>query len=98
MVDGAAGPAAEIARLTARVVRLEKALAERSRLLRELTAELCQDDLVSVSRVASGFPPLARSAFGLLEWRETTALSSGDVDKTMEQLWRSFARRRDEEG
>jgi hypothetical protein len=90
--------ALEIARLAARVERLERLLSERSRLLRDLTPELCPDDLANLSRLAAGLPPLARAAFGLSDWRETTALSAGDVDKTMEQLWRSLgARPRDEE-
>ncbi|MGH9366322.1 MAG: hypothetical protein ACRD3M_01450 [Thermoanaerobaculia bacterium] len=97
MVGGAADPASEITRLEARVARLEKLLAARSRLLREMTAELCPYDLSNLSRLATGLPPITRSAFGLADWRETTALSSGEVDRTMEQLWRSLARRRDEE-
>jgi len=91
MVTGAlSDPAQEIARLSARVERLERLLAERSRLLRNLTPELCRDDLVSLSRMAAGLPPLARAAFGLSDWRETTALSAGDVESTMGELWRSL--------
>jgi len=94
---GDAATAAQVARLEARVARLEKLLGVRSRLLRELADELCPDDLVSLSRLASGLPPLVKSAFGLADWRETTALTAGDVEKTMKQLWRSAAHRRDEE-
>jgi hypothetical protein len=80
---------ATIRRLEARVARLEKSLAERSKFLRHLTRELCEEDLVTVSRVSCGLPPLPRAGFGLRGWRETTALSSGDVDRTMEEVWRS---------
>ncbi len=98
MVDAAfPDPSLEIARLSARVERLERLLAARSRLLRDLTPELCPDDLVNLSRLSAGLPPLARAAFGLSDWRETTALSAGDVETTMEQLWRSLAPPRDEE-
>ncbi|HTO87878.1 MAG TPA: hypothetical protein VMR54_10170 [Thermoanaerobaculia bacterium] len=97
MVGGAADAAGQIARLEARVERLEKLLAARSRLLRELTDELCPEDLVNLSRLASGLPALLKSAFGIADWRETTALTGGDVEKTMKQLWRSTARRHDEE-
>jgi hypothetical protein len=97
VVGSDADTAEQIARLEARVERLEKLLAARSRLLRELTDELCPEDLVSLSRLASGLSPLLKSAFGILDWRETTALTGGDVEKTMKQLWRSTARRRDEE-
>ena len=99
MVDAAPAPdaALEIARLTARVERLERLLAARSRLLRDLAPELCMDDLVNLSRLSSGRPPLARAAFGLSDWRETTALTAGDVEATMEQLWRSLRPRDREE-
>lgn len=83
--------AAEIARLEARVSTLETALGKRSRLLRALTRELCDDDLASFSRLASGLPSLARAGIGLVGWRETTALTSGDVERTMSDLWRSLA-------
>jgi len=91
MVSDSDETALRIARLEARVAKLETILAERSRLLRVLTRELCDEDLMNLSLLAGGLPPIARSGFGLLGWRETTALSSGDVDRTMEQLWRSVA-------
>ena len=92
MVDAAtpSEAALEIARLTARVEKLERLLGDRSRVLRDLTPELCMDDLVNLSRLSAGLPPLARAAFGLADWRETTALTAGDVEVTMEQLWRSL--------
>jgi hypothetical protein len=83
--------AAEIARLEARVSALETALGKRSRLLRALTRELCDDDLASFSRLAAGLPPLPRAGIGIVGWRETTALTSGDVERTMSDLWRSLA-------
>ena len=88
------GDGAELARLRAQVEGLERSLTEKSRLLRALTMELCPEDLVSLSRLASGLAPKPRAAFGLLDWRETTALSAGDVDRTLEQLWRSLSHRR----
>jgi hypothetical protein len=90
MVDGSDSEA-EIQRLTARVERLEQLLAARSRLLRRLTPELCPEDLVNLSRLSAGLPPLPRAAFGLSDWHETTALSSGDVESTMDQLWSALA-------
>jgi len=85
---------AEIARLEARVARLEELLAAKSRLLGELAGELCLDDLVNLSRRVGGLPRLDRKPFGLSDWRETTALSSGDVETTLEQLWHSLTRAR----
>jgi len=77
------------ARLEARVARLERLLEEKSRTLRYLARELCDEDLVTFSRAACGLPPLPRAGFGLRGWHETTLLSSGDVEKTMSALWRS---------
>jgi hypothetical protein len=96
-VTDALEKAAELERLQARVEVLEKRLAEKSRLLRALTPELCPEDLLNLSNLAAGLSPRPRAAFGLLDWRETTALSGGDVDRTLEQLWRSLARRTVEE-
>jgi hypothetical protein len=96
MVESLPDSELEISRLRARVARLEQLLATRSRLLQDLTPELCAEDLVSYSRLASGLSPIARSAFGLGDWRETTALTVGEVERTMEQLWRSLARGRRE--
>jgi hypothetical protein len=78
-----------ILRLEARVARLEELLAERSRFLRYLSREMCEEDLTMVSCASCGLPPLPRAGFGLRGWRETTALSSGDVEETMAELWRS---------
>lgn len=83
--------AVTIARLEARVARLEKLLAERSRLLRSLARGLCEEDLMALSRAASGLPPLLRSDVGSLAWRETTRLTAADVERTMTALWRVAA-------
>ena len=80
-----------IARLQARVERLEELLAERSRLLRSLARGLCEEDLVALSRAASGLPPVLRSDVGSLSWQDTTRLTSADVEKTMTALWRAAA-------
>jgi hypothetical protein len=87
------GEREEIERLQARVERLEALLSKRSEMMRQLIAELCADDLVNASRLAGGLPPLGRAAFGLGQWRETTALTTSDVDKTFQQLWRSLSPR-----
>lgn len=82
-------PSVTIARLEARVARLERLLEEKSRTLRYLARELCDEDLATLSRASCGLPPLPRAGFGLRGWHETTLLSSGDVEKTMAELWRS---------
>ncbi len=79
-----------IAELEAQVERLEKSLAERSALIRALSPELCDKDLVTLSRLSSGLPPLPRSGIGLMGWRESTDLSAADVEETMTELWRSL--------
>lgn len=91
MVSATRDPQSEIARLEARVETLERLLSQRSRFLRTLARDLCEDDLVSLSRLAAGLPPFARAAFGLHAWRETTALTAGDVERTMRELWRSLS-------
>ena len=80
-----------IARLQARVARLEELLTERSRLLRSLARGLCEEDLVALSRAASGLPPLLRSDVGSLRWKESTRLTAADVESTMGALWRVAA-------
>jgi hypothetical protein len=83
--------AGTISRLEARVESLERLLAERSRLLRQLALVLCDDDLLSLSRLAVGQPPTPRAGFGLRGSHETTELTYSDVDKTMAELWRAAA-------
>ncbi|MFN2387508.1 MAG: hypothetical protein ABR576_14710 [Thermoanaerobaculia bacterium] len=82
-------PEETIARLEGRVETLEGLLAGRSRLLRLLTRDLCGVDLVTLSRLSCGLPALAPSGIGLASWRETTRLTTADVDRTMRDLWRS---------
>jgi hypothetical protein len=82
-------PEETIARLEGRVETLEALLARRSRLLRILTRDLCGDDLVTLSRLSCGLPALAPSGIGLARWRETTRLTTADVERTMQDLWRS---------
>ncbi len=91
MVNAGTNPAEVVERLEARVVALERLLADRSRLLRQLARVVCEDDLMSLSRLAVGQPPIPHAGFGLRGWRETTAFSSGDVEKTMAELWRAAA-------
>jgi hypothetical protein len=91
MVNGGTNPAEMVEKLEARVAALEQLLADRSRLLRQLARVICEDDLMSLSRLTVGQPPIPRAGFGLRGWRETTTVSSGDVDKTMAELWRAAA-------
>jgi hypothetical protein len=80
-----------ITELEERVARLERSLAERSALVRALAGELCDRDLVTLSRLSQGLPPLPRSGVGLSGWRETPDLSPADVAGIMGELWRSLA-------
>jgi hypothetical protein len=91
MVNGGTNPVEMVEQLEARVAALEQLLADRSRLLRQLARVICEDDLMSLSRLTVGQPPIPRAGFGLRGWRETTSVSSGDVDKTMAELWRTAA-------
>jgi hypothetical protein len=75
--------------LESRVAYLEKALAERSFMLRAFARDACEEDLINASRAAMGLPPLPRAGFGLRGWRETTTLVPGEVESTMRELWRS---------
>lgn len=90
MVNEGENAAFTIARLEARVAGLEKALAERSAQFRALGRDLCDEDVVNLSRLAAGLPPLPRAGIGLLGWRETTALTGGDVERTLTLLWRTI--------
>jgi len=91
MVKEGPDSAAAIARLEARVATLERALEDRSRLMRQVTRVVCEEDLMNLSRLADGQPPVPRAGFGLRGWRESTSPTMGDVDKTMEELWRCAA-------
>jgi hypothetical protein len=87
-------PAAEqqrlIARLEARVSALEAALEVRSRELRLIQRHVCHRDLVLISRLRAGLPPLPRGAYEPAFWRETTELTPADVEETLRDLWSSI--------
>jgi hypothetical protein len=91
MVKDPGETAGTIAKLEARIEGLERALTSRSRLLRQLARVICEEDLMNLSRLSMGHPPLPRAGFGLRGWRETTSLAAADVEKTMAELWRSAA-------
>jgi FkbM family methyltransferase len=84
-------------RLAARVERLEQGLAERSRLLRRLAGEVCDDDVLVLSWLATGSRPPISGDRGLRRWVETTELTTADVETTMRELWRTDPPRLDEE-
>lgn len=81
----------EIARLEARVAALETALARRSRELRLIQKYICRRDLILVSRLLSGSPPLPFGAYEPAFWHETTGLTGAHVEETLADLWRSLA-------
>ena len=83
-------PAGEnVEQLQARVAALEEALERRSRELRLLQQSLCARDLISLSRILAGLPPLSRGAYEPGFWRETAELTEADVEETLEDLWSS---------
>lgn len=90
MVEEAEDAAATIARLEARVAALEQRLGARSRTLRALSRELCEADLISFSRVASGRAPHPGSDVSLLGFQEATDLVPVEVESTLNDLWRSL--------
>jgi hypothetical protein len=79
-----------IARLEARVATLERKLAERSMWIRALARDARDEELIRLERAVLGLPPLPRPGFGLRGWSETTGLSSGEVESTLRELWRSL--------
>lgn len=79
-----------VAYLEARVESLEAALRQRSRVYRRIQRHASARDLLLISRIESGLPPLPRQAFDLSLWRETTELTAADVEETMQDLWRSL--------
>ncbi len=83
--------ALRIARLEARVAALEGALVRRSNELRELQRHLPGRELLNLSRLAGGLPPVPRGRYDLEVWRETTALSTANVEVTLLDLWQSLA-------
>lgn len=83
--------ALRIARLEARVAALEQALVRRSSELRELQRHLPNRELLNLSRLTGGLPPIPRGRYDLEVWRETTALSTANVEETLLDLWQSLA-------
>lgn len=79
-----------IAYLEARVAALEEALAARSRELRKLQQHMLPEDLLLLSRIRSGLPPLPREAYDLSLWTETRELTPADVEEALLDLWRSL--------
>ncbi|MCP3960106.1 MAG: hypothetical protein GY719_19850 [bacterium] len=82
-----------VAFLEAKVEALEEALRRRSEVLRKVQREVCQDDLLQISRIEAGLPLLPRQAYDVSLWPETTELTTADVEQTMTDLWRSLAPR-----
>jgi hypothetical protein len=89
MVSDPDDPRLVIARLTARTAALERLLEERSKTLRRLAREICDDDVLVMSWLESGSSPPLAGDRGLRRWVETTSLTSADVESTMEELWRT---------
>ncbi len=83
-------PEAQIARLEARIEALEAALERRSRELRLIQRLVSERELVNISRILSGRPPLPRGDFQLDSWNETSELRSADVETTLHELWSSL--------
>jgi hypothetical protein len=80
----------QVERLKARVAALESALEERSRELRLIQRNVCQRDFLLIARLRAGLAPLPRGAFEPGFWRETTELTTADVEDTLQDLWSSF--------
>lgn len=80
-----------IARLQARVAELEALLERRSRELRQIQRHVCHRDLLVISRISAGLPPLPFGSFDLDFWQETTNLTGAEVEPTLEALWSSLA-------
>jgi hypothetical protein len=79
-----------ITRLRARLAELEKNLEEKSALLRVLAVELCEADLIAMTRIASGRAPDPGADVSLLGLRPSTVLKPADVETTVQRLWRSL--------
>lgn len=80
-----------IAELEAQVEALEQALQQRSRELRAIQSLVCPHDLLLISRVAAGLPPLPRHFANEPDlWRETTQLTPADVEDVLNDVWGSL--------
>lgn len=82
--------ARRITYLEARVAELEALLDRRSRELRLLQKHVCHRDLIVMSRIAAGLPPLPFGPFEPDFWGETTHLAQAEVGDTLEALWSSL--------
>ena len=82
--------ARQIARLEARIAALEATLERRSRELRLIQKVVCRRDLLIISRLQAGLPPLPFGAYEPAFWHETPALTAADVEDVLEDLWRSL--------
>jgi hypothetical protein len=80
----------QIARLESRVAALEALLERRSREMRLIQKHVCHRDLLVISRVLAGLPPLPFGPFEPEFWHETTALTPAEVPETLETLWSSL--------
>jgi hypothetical protein len=58
--------------------------------IRALARDARDEELIRLERAVLGLPPLPRPGFGLRGWSETTGLSSGEVESTLRELWRSL--------
>lgn len=79
-----------IATLEAQVEALEGALARRSEELRRLQRYLSKRDLMILSRLQEGLPPLPLRAYDPNLWRETIDLEAVGVEEALADLWLSL--------
>jgi hypothetical protein len=82
--------AVRIAELEAEAEALREALRRRSRELRLVQRHVAKRDLIVISRLLAGLPPLPEIAYDVDYWQETTALVAVDVEDAMRDLWRSL--------
>ncbi len=90
---------ATIARLSARIERLERILEQRSVELRHLIAELCPEDALKASEILGGAPPgeARTAAYYALDWfRESTQTTLRDVEPVLATMWERSPRRHNE--
>jgi hypothetical protein len=83
-------PQRTIERLAARVTALEAALEQRSREILLIQRLACKRDLVMISRIRAGLPPLPHGAYEPAFWHESTELVQADLKETLEDLWSSL--------
>lgn len=82
-------PRLAVARLEARVAKLEALLERRSLELRLIQSYVCPRDLAVIDRVLSRRSPLP-AGFDPESWSESAELRSAEVAETLEALWRSL--------